>query len=212
MIEKYDKFIPLYESIGKIVTLAVEKGVVGIRIEDILKQADSLGIEIYESEIKLLLDGLITYFLNLGIIAEESESFSGEIIISFKKASEEEMKYGNYLIAYKILGTMIQNYRENLPYIIPESKFSGEYKILEETFEEILASKRPFAIYTADLLKYVDTLLPKQLRESTKPELFLEGLQWYLEDREGIYMNISPLISIEKGDLISDILVFEKSE
>ncbi len=212
MIEKYDKFIPLYESIGKIVTLAVEKGVVGIRIEDILKQADSLGIEIYESEIKLLLDGLITYFLNLGIIAEESESFSGEIIISFKKASEEEMKYGNYLDAYKTLGTMIQNYRENLPYIIPESKFSGEYKILEETFEEILASKRPFAIYTADLLKYVDTLLPKQLRESTKPELFLEGLQWYLEDREGIYMNISPLISIEKGDLISDILVFEKSE
>lgn len=212
MVEKYDKFIPLYESIGKIVTLAVEKGVVGIRIEDILKQADSLGIEIYESEIKLLLDGLITYFLNLGIIAEESESFSGEIIISFKKASEEEMKYGNYLIAYKILGTMIQNYRENLPYIIPESKFSGEYKILEETFEEILASKRPFAIYTADLLKYVDTLLPKRLRESTKPELFLEGLQWYLEDREGIYMNISPLISIEKGDLISDILVFEKSE
>lgn len=165
MVEKYDKFIHLYESISKIVTPATEKGTVGIRIEDILKHADSIGIEIYESEIKLLLDGLNIYFLNLGIIAEESESVSSEIIISFKKASEEEMKYGNYLDAYKTLGTMIQNYRENLPYIIPESKFSGEYKILEETFEEILASKRPFAIYTADLLKYADVLIPKRLRE-----------------------------------------------
>ena len=80
MVEKYDKFIPLYESIGKIVTPATEKGIVGIRIEDILKQADSLGIEIYESEIKLLLDGLNIYFLNLGTIAEESESVSHEII------------------------------------------------------------------------------------------------------------------------------------
>ena len=33
MVERHDKFIPLYESIGKVVTPAVEKEIVGIRIE-----------------------------------------------------------------------------------------------------------------------------------------------------------------------------------
>ena len=208
-----NKFTPLYGSLrDAIIPVLKDQGHgIAIRIEDILKESDSLGIETYESDIEPLLNGLNTYFRDLGITTEKSELVpSGEMIIRFKKASEEEIKFGVYLDLYKVLGEVLENYRQKLPYVIPGSKFTGEYKILEETFEEILASKKPFVIYTNDFLKYVDTLMPKELKETTKPEFFLEGLQWYL-DETGMSMEISPLISIEKGDLIIDVLVFQRS-
>lgn len=206
-----NKFVPLYDLIRDGIQPVLEKKKsIGMRIEDILKEADRRGIEIHESDIENLLNGLSTYFRDLDIIAERAETTSREMIIHFKKASEEEIKFGMFLDVYKTLGDILQNYRQKLPHVIPESKFPGTYKILEETFEEILVSKRPFIVYTSDILKYADTLMPKGLKIS-KPEFFLEGLRWYLEDIEGISMEISPLISMEKGDLIADVLVFQKS-
>lgn len=206
-----NNFIPLYDLIRDgILPVLEKKKSIGMRIEDILKEADRRGIEIHESDIDNILNGLSTYFRNLGIIAERAETTSEEMIIHFKKVSEEEIKFGMFLDVYKTLGDILQNYRQKLPHVIPESKFPGGYKILEETFEEILVSKRPFTVYTSDLLKYADTLMYKGLKISN-PEFFLEGLRWYLEDIEGISMEISPLISMEKGDLITDVLVFQKS-
>lgn len=208
-----NKFTLLYDSLRDAIRPILEEQEskrIGILVEDVLKEADRLGIETYESDIEPLLNGLSTYFRDLGIHAEKSDTISGEMVISFKMASEEEIKFSMYLDIYKVLGDILENYRQKLPYVIPESKFPGEYKILEENFEEILASKKPFVIYTNDFLKYVDTLMPKGLKESTKPEFFLEGLQWYL-DEIGMSMEISPLISMEKGDLIIDVLVFQRS-
>lgn len=208
-----NKFISLYDSIRDsiIPILREQERGIAIRIEDILKESDRLGIETHESDIEPLFNGLSMYFRDLGITTEKSETIpSGEMAIRFKKASEEEIKFGKYLDVYKVLGDILENYRQKLPYVIPESKFPGAYKAFEETFEEILASKKPFVIYTNDLLKYADTLMTKELKDITKSEFFLEGLQWYLDDI-GISMEISPLISADKGDLIVDVLVFQIS-
>ena len=90
MVENHGRFIPIYESIQKGIEPAIEKTEFGvaIRIEEMLKAAKSLGIEIKSEDEKIFLDGLDKYFGKLGITTYESETKAGVKTIMFKKGIE----------------------------------------------------------------------------------------------------------------------------
>lgn len=103
MAEKYDKYIPVYESIRRTIEPELDPLrpalATSIYIRDILREAERLGIEVKDIEIDSFLQGLIEYFSKLGIEALKSTT-SGDI--SFTKGLVEG-KSVQYEISDKIV-------------------------------------------------------------------------------------------------------------
>lgn len=194
MVEKYDRFIPIYESIMKVVktfpTVMPKK--------DILELSESLGIIIGPAEEKSLFDGLERHFSKFGIITLETEILGGtrkgEHVIRFEKITKEEEKYAAYFDVYKSLG---------------------------KTLNEYISKYDEYMIDINDIITYANKIIPKDIKKALTGEIFLKGLELYLSDRAdfylppeakraGIEMEIKPLISIETGKRIGNVAVFRE--
>lgn len=88
MVEKYDKFIPIYREIKKSVKIYPTV----INLEDIFKMSKNLGIEVDAESEELFYFGLYVYFRPFKILISEGES-NGTHVIIFNKISEEYEKF-----------------------------------------------------------------------------------------------------------------------
>ncbi len=92
MVERNDRFVPVYEEIRKFIKIFPTV----INKEEILKMAESVGISGIRADSRLersFIVGLEKYFRKFKIFAYESEYHKGKPVIEFKKMSEEDEKY-----------------------------------------------------------------------------------------------------------------------